>query len=215
VSREFWLDLQSLQFNCKEDKGDVWSAAMRTGKPFAQDFAARRDELRKGGKSLTEAYRTAIAEFAPHVPTHEQLEKGGDYAKYQRMRRASERNKRKREGETEVFVTRQDMHERLKGKKSSIVRDVEWVDEHLFPGVDILALDLDDVPSRSALNLLEWATSNQTEYRRDYSKERIKSALTQNIALSDSGRDHEKLMAELLAAKAEIEGEEETTNAGV
>lgn len=209
VSREQWLDLKLREFDCADDKRDADSLAHRMGKAFWMDFRNRREELRQGGMSLVQAYRAAITEMAEHVPAEAELKgRNGPYSKYQKIRKAGEEYREKRKYADHRAITRSELHRLLAGKESSPLRDIEWVAENLFPGLDVLSLDPEDIPSRSALNLLEWASKNPNEFRQVYDRERVRNAVTAHISLADSGRAHEEVMKELLAAKALIEQEE-------
>lgn len=205
VCREKWAENVFREFDCKEDKREIHRLMCKMGLAFQQDFRTRRDELKRGGMSLAESYRTAIRELAENIPTRAQLAANGTFGKYERMKRARKTYKEKRVLAVTKGLTRVELHRELRGKKSTVLEDVEFVADHLSPDLDILGLDPDEIPSRSALNMLVWANSNPDKYWSDNVKERLRIESARRGALADNGQDDKALMYELIRAGREIE----------
>lgn len=225
VSQEKWIAFKDREYDSddkvanRDNKRDLHRQVLKLnakiclGDGFRREFQDRRDTLRSGGKSLTEAYRTAILEFARRIPTHEALVEDGTYRAFEQKRLAHQRYKEDREVEKRVSLTRLELHEELAGKRAKI-EDVDWVAEHLFAGLDVLTLDPEDIPSRMALNMLESANNNKPDFWSGYRKELVLRA-AKRTSLSDSGRGHVEVMQELFAEKAVFDGMMETADVAV
>jgi hypothetical protein len=212
-SREKWLEYQFHEFQCAEDKADVDRMARKQGAVFLAEFREHKEKLRKGGMSIEIAWQTAIREFAPRVPTRDELKKNGTFAKYERNRRSSKRQSDANKLRVDNAMTRRDLHEALAGKKGS-VPPIEWVAENLFDEIDILGLDPADIPSRTALNMLEWAKNDRARFWKEHADHEARKAAGR-ISLSDSGRNHEEVMRELCAQFDVFEAMMETADAVV
>jgi hypothetical protein len=199
TSRDRWLDQKHLEFDCKEDKREAARLGMRLGVDFWTGFTRKRDALKRGGLSVREAWRRAIVEVADQVPSRKTLRETGEYTKSERQRAVRKKRKAKRDCAAVEGMSRIELHRELAGKKGS-VPGIEWVAEHLFAEVDILALDPADIPSRTALNMLEWAKGDQAKFWDDYDKHEERKARGRT-SLSDSGRSHVEVTRELFAER--------------
>jgi hypothetical protein len=193
-SREKWLEYQFHEFKGSEDKADVDRMARKTGMNFLVEFKEHKESLRKSGMSIANAWQTAIRDFADRVPTRDELKKRGTLR-------------------VDDAMSRLDLHKALAGKPAKI-EDVDWVAEHLFPGLDILSLEPKDIPSRIALNMLDSAKDNQPEFWKGYRDELSRRA-NKRTSLSDSGRSHVEVMGELFAERDVFDAMMETADVAV
>jgi hypothetical protein len=212
-SREKWLEYQFHEFKGSEDKADVDRMARKTGMNFLVEFKEHKESLRKSGMSIANAWQTAIRDFADRVPTRDELKKRGTYTKYERNRRSSRRQENASKLRVDDAMSRLDLHKALAGKPAKI-EDVDWVAEHLFPGLDILSLEPKDIPSRIALNMLDSAKDNQPEFWKGYRDELSRRA-NKRTSLSDSGRSHVEVMGELFAERDVFDAMMETADVAV
>jgi hypothetical protein len=218
VSREKWTDFTFREFDSddpiknRESKRDVHRAVLKLsakaclGVAFRREFQNRRDELARRGKSLTGAYRMAIGEFAHCIPTQKELAEGGAYTKYNQMALASTRYEEDREMEKAVPVTLAWLHKRLAGKTSS-TSDMDWVAENLNSSTQIVELDLADIPSRTALNMLESAIDDKPKFWEAYNRELARRAAAQRSPLTDSNRDQALVLEEIVGAHERFKAE--------
>jgi hypothetical protein len=210
--REKWLEFRCHEFEYAQDKADIDRMARTQGAVFLAEFRERREVLRKGGMNIKQVYRTAIGELADRIPTREECKKGA-FRAYERNRRASQRNKDEHDVLVGNVMSRMELHAALAGKKSS-VPDIEWVAENFYAGVDILALDPADIPSRTALNRLESAISDPAKFWAAFDNHEDRKA-SGRVSLSDSGRSHVEVMQELFAERDVFDGMMETADVAV
>ncbi len=189
--REKWLEYRFHDFEYGQDKADIDRMARKEGSIFLREFRHRREEVRRGGMSVKDAYRTAIIEFAERVPTREECKKG-DFKKYERNRRASNRTKDEHDSLVGNAMSLMELHESLAGKTGT-VPDIEWVAANLFAGVNLLDLDPDDIPSQTAANMLLGAKQDPAKFWAALYVHQEKKA-ADRTSLSDSGRGHEEVM---------------------
>jgi hypothetical protein len=213
VCREKWLEFKFHDFEYTQDKSDVDRMASLLGEIFQAEFRKRKEELRQGGMSVKSSWQTTIGEFADRVPTREERKKDGTFKKYERNRRASNRTKDEHDVLVGNAMARMELHNFLAGKTGT-VPDIEWVAANLFAGVDLLALDPEDIPSQTAANMLEGAKEEPAKFWAALYAHQDKKA-ADRTSLSDSGRTHVEVVGELFAERDVFDAMMETTDVAV